>query len=278
MLSAVIDEIFYQDYDELMNEQQLISHIEELGLSNKEARVYVSCLVLGPSPVQRIADQAGIKRVTAYVILESLVGLGLVSQSVKGKKTFFIAEEPANLERLLEKRESELRDQRLNFQQILPELGRLKAIPKELPEVKFYDGADGVRGLFGSFFSSYKGDAKDIYAISNIDQLNSFFPDRGVGKANPERVKHKVLSHLIYTSERGAIYHDTDSQDNRVSRFIPLEKYPLTGDISVIGDYVIMISLTGAKPMGITVRNRDIARAVKTVFDMAWDVAKTYNK
>src|SRR6266699_2317106 len=108
------------NYDVAMNDQQLISHVEELGLSNKEARVYLASLALGPSPVQKIADDSGIKRVTTYVILESLVGLGLVSQTSKGKKTYFIAEDPINLERLLDKREQEIQDQKHNFSQILP--------------------------------------------------------------------------------------------------------------------------------------------------------------
>jgi sugar-specific transcriptional regulator TrmB len=115
-----------------MEDQTLISHIEELGLSNKEARIYVSLLTLGPSPVQRIADQSGIKRVTTYVILESLIGLGLVSQSVKGKKTYLIAEDPANLRRLLEKRERELNEQKHNFEQLLPELQGLKVASGEV--------------------------------------------------------------------------------------------------------------------------------------------------
>jgi sugar-specific transcriptional regulator TrmB len=51
-----------------MNEE-LIGQIEELGLSNKEARVYVANLMLGPAGVQQIADASGIKRVTTYVIL-----------------------------------------------------------------------------------------------------------------------------------------------------------------------------------------------------------------
>src|SRR6266851_2346010 len=122
-----------------MNDQTLVSHIEELGLSNKEARVYLACLSIGPSSVQRIADESGIKRVTTYVILESLVGLGLVSQSVKGKKTYFIAEDPINLERLISRREQELKEQKQNFNQILPELKTLKTQPKDAPSVKFYD-------------------------------------------------------------------------------------------------------------------------------------------
>src|SRR3954466_8633839 len=113
-----------------MNNEQLISHIEDLGLSNKEGRVYVACLSIGPSPVQRIADESGIKRVTTYVILESLVGLGLVSQSIKGKKTYFIAEDPINLERLIDRRAQELKEQKQNFDVILPELQGLKTQPK----------------------------------------------------------------------------------------------------------------------------------------------------
>lgn len=256
-----------------MNEQQLVSHIEELGLSNKEARVYVACLSIGPSAVQRIADQSGIKRVTTYVILESLIGLGLVSQIIKGKKTYFIAEEPSNLERLLEKREQELVEQKSNFIEVLPELNKLKTVPKEMPEVKFYEGADGVRSLFAGFFSNYKGSSHDIYAFSNVDQVHAFFPELSLNQGNPNRVKFNIRSHIIYTSARGPIYEKTDEASNRDSRFVPTDKYPVTGDISILGDYVIMVSLTGDRPIGITVRNTEMAQAMKAIFDMSWALA-----
>lgn len=237
----------------------------------------MACLKIGPSSVQRIAEQADIKRVTAYVILESLITIGLVTQGVKGKKHYFVAEDPSNLNNLLEKRELELSEQRANFKQVLPELVQLKVTPKELPEVKYYDGNEGVRALFSSFFSSYRGDSTHIYAISNADQLNSFFPERGLGQANPTRVKRRIQSHLLYTSSRGAIYKDTDEIDSRTSRYIPPDKYPLSGDVSIIGDYVIMISLIGDRPMGISIRNPEMAQAMKAIFDMAWDLAEQFN-
>ncbi|MDB5178972.1 MAG: transcriptional regulator TrmB [Patescibacteria group bacterium] len=260
-----------------MDDQKLISHIEELGLSNKEARVYVACLKLGPSPVQRIADQSGIKRVTTYVILESLVGLGLVSQNIKGKKTYFVAEEPSNLERLLEKREQELKEQKHSFDQILPQLLSLKTVPKEMPEVKFYDSVEGVRSLFANLFESYKGPSRDIYAFSNLDQVNAFNPERGMGNPNPDRVKHGVKSRILYTTIRGSILRDNDKEHDRESRFIPLDLYPMTGDISVFGDYVVMLSLDGNRSIGVTIRNGDLAHAMKVIFDMSWSLAEKFN-
>src|SRR6185369_9751717 len=102
-------------------------------------------LMLGPATVQKIADQSGIKRVTTYVILESLNNLGLVSQSTKGKKTYFVAEEPSQLRRLLQKKEQAIKEQQSHFDAILPELNQLKTLPTESPNVRFYDTAEGIR-------------------------------------------------------------------------------------------------------------------------------------
>ncbi len=262
-----------------MNEQQLISHIEELGLSNKEARVYVASLKTGPSAVQRIADQSGIKRVTTYVILESLVGLGLVSQSIKGKKTYFIAEDPSNLRRLLEKREHELADQKLNFDQVLPELLGLKSLPKESPNVKFYDSVDGIKGIMKTFLASHKKEASDgIYGITNVDQLYVFFPDFKQNAGNPSRIQENIPSKIIYTSAEGPFYKATDVERNRESRWVPEDKYPLNGDISIVGDHIIMLSLSGSQPLGITIESAELAKGLVGLFNLAWDGAAQYNK
>jgi predicted transcriptional regulator len=261
-----------------MNEEQLISHIEELGLSNKEARVYVACLKTGAASVQRIADQSGIKRVTTYVILESLVGLGLVSQAIKGKKTLFIAEDPTNLRRILEKREQELAEQKVNFEQALPGLLGLKLLPQETPNVKFYNSVDGIKGIMKTFLASHKQDAEGgIYGISNVDQLHVLFPEIKSSDGNPARLDLDLHSRIIYTAVEGPIYKATDKLRNRESRWVPGDKFPLTSDISIVGNHIIMLSLTGAQPIGITIESREIAQGLIGFFELAWQAAEQYN-
>jgi predicted transcriptional regulator len=261
-----------------MNEQQLISHIEDLGLSNKEARVYVASLKTGPAAVQRIADQADIKRVTTYVVLESLVGMGLVSQSVKGKKTYYIAESPSNLERLLDKRERELRDQKTSFSQILPELEGLKSTPKDSPNVKFYDGADGIRSALTAFMEQVKKtDAQLVYGYSNLDRTYSFFPELEHSQANNARMRAGLSSRFLYSSERGAFLKPGDAAAKRESRWVPKEWSPVESDFTIIGDTVMMLSLASANPMAITITSHQLAQGLRAMYDLAWTAAAAHN-
>jgi len=262
-----------------MNNQQLISHIEELGLSNKEARVYLACLSLGASVVQKIAEQAGIKRVTTYVILESLVGLGLVSQTTRGKKTYFMAEEPMNLERLVQKREEELREQRQNFAQILPALQAVKSMPSDTPNVRFYDSADGIKTIMNTFLQQAKRpEVKKVYGFSNLDLVLSYFPEFRSGMANPQRSRAGIHSQFLYTSEKGPIMHDTDRVRNRESRWLPPDKFPMIGDFTLVGDSILMLSLGAPNPVGITIASHELAEGLRVIFQVAWEAAEPFNK
>ncbi len=261
-----------------MNEQELISHIEEIGLSNKEAKVYVACLKTGPAAVQRIADQSGIKRVTTYVILESLVGLGLVSQSVKGKKTYFIAEEPSNLSRLLDKREEELKEQKTNFETVLPELLSLKTIPKESPNVRFYDSIDGIKTMMNEFLQrGSRADVEEVFGLSNVDELYKFFPDFRAAQGNPQRKRAGIKSRYLYTSTEGPFLKASDDVSNRQSRYMPQDVFPMSGDYTIVGDAVMILSLRGPNPIGISIESPEIAKGFLGIFELAWLAAESYN-
>ncbi len=260
-----------------MNEE-LLAQIEELGLSEKEARVYLANLMIGPTNEQKIADQAEIKRVTTYVILESLSNLGLVSKTNQGKKTYFTAEDPVSLHRLLEKKEQQIKEQKTAFESLLPELHSLKNLPSESPNVKFYEGAEAIRSVFSTFFSEHQKEIDKVYGMSNLDQLHEFFPETARELSNPQRVAHKIPSQFVYTSTRGQIYKNADANSMRISRWIPAEEYPFQGDMNVMGNYVVLLSFAAAKPIGIVINSKEIATGMRAIFELAWTAAEKYNK
>ncbi len=260
-----------------MNEE-LLSQIEDLGLSEKEARVYMANLMIGPATVQKIADQAEIKRVTTYVILESLSSLGLVAKSNQGKKTFFTAEDPISLRRLLDKKEQQVVEQKSAFESMLPDLEGLKNMTGETPHVKFYDTAEGLRSIVKTFLVEDPEADKVVYTIQNARNLFDFFPQTEANSANPDRVKAGVKSMCIYTHPDGPILKLTDKEKNRESRWVPEDKFPLIGEVAIFGPHIMILSYSGTKPVGIRIDSEALAQGLRAVFTLAWQGAETYNK
>jgi len=64
-----------------MNEEELVSHLQDFGLSKDEAEIYVGLLRAGPSKVSQISNFIQINRVKGYRILENLKKRALVSST-----------------------------------------------------------------------------------------------------------------------------------------------------------------------------------------------------
>ena len=108
--------------------------LQALGLSEKEAKVFLASLELGPDTVQNIAKKSGINRPTAYVQIESLKKKGLMSEVEKGKKVLNTAESPERLSSLLNALEKELDFKKIEIKRILPALQELSLGAGERPK------------------------------------------------------------------------------------------------------------------------------------------------
>ncbi len=99
--------------------------LQEIGLNEKDAKVYLASLELGQSVVQDIAKKAGVNRAMTYFVIEALMKMGLMSSFHKGKKQFFVATDPDRFSDILqqeklrvEKNESNLKKYFRNWNQL----------------------------------------------------------------------------------------------------------------------------------------------------------------
>jgi predicted transcriptional regulator len=261
-----------------MDVSDLISRIEDLGLSNKESKVYVACLGLGASSVQTISDRAGIKRVTAYVILEALMSLGLVTKFEKGKKTYFLAADPRRLDRLLIRKADELAEQQLSLKAILPQLDALRSVPQGLPEITLHDGVDAVSQVFDDFITTQKRKNEELLLYINADDLALALSERSVNKIYTERSKLGRRLRLLYSSERGRMFPPQDAGGMYEVRFMQSAQLPIAGEIALLSDTLLMISLVQNRPIAIMINSEQVASSVKTMFEMAWSFSRQFNE
>jgi sugar-specific transcriptional regulator TrmB len=96
--------------------------LEQIGLNQKEAKVYLTLLELGPTAIRNIADKANINRGTTYESLKKLQKIGLVSYFHQGKKQHFVSEDPSVLNNLLSRKKLELKEAEANLPKALSSL------------------------------------------------------------------------------------------------------------------------------------------------------------
>jgi HTH-type transcriptional regulator, sugar sensing transcriptional regulator len=102
-------------------------HLKSLGFTDKEARVYLTCLKNGPCTAMKIAEDTGIKRPTAYVMLKSLMEKELIALAKRGKKTLFAAAHPQALVRHVQREKEQLVRKEQAIAELLPLLMPLTA-------------------------------------------------------------------------------------------------------------------------------------------------------
>ena len=123
------------------------SELQKIGLSEKEARVYLATLELGPKSAQEISRHTGINRATCYTILESLIDLGFISQIEGDRGKIFSAEDPSNILNLLESQEKAIKKRKKEISTFVPDLMALYNKAGSKPRIRYLEGVNGIREI-----------------------------------------------------------------------------------------------------------------------------------
>ncbi len=247
----------------MINYQEL----KKIGLSDKEAKLYLTSLSRGPETAPILAKLANIVRPTAYVIIEALVKKGLMSSFAKEKKTYFIAESPEHLLSVIRLQKQEIEEKEREFSKLLPELAAMANIKGEKPKVRVFEGKEGLKAVIESIL---KSKTKIIYSIIPADNMFQLFPQEEHKSimANP-RVQKKIKAKIIYTSKKGRIYKAKDPQNLREAIYIDEKRFPFKCGIDIYDNHLAFYSYKGSI-MGIMIENEDMAETMKTIFEMLW--------
>ena len=239
--------------------------LEKLGLSEKEAKVYLAALELGPQPVQDIARKAAVNRATTYVMIEALTKRGLMTSFERGKKRLFNAEAPDRLLSLIRVRERELQEQEREFMQILPQLRAVLAASGERPRVRFFEGAEGLRAIREEILAT---DAQEMRIAIEFKNISSVLSPEENAEHDRRLAEKGIRGRLLYTGPH-AIETLRREYPHFEFRSVSSDRFPISGELTVFGNKIFVFTERG-KLIGVVIEGEELTKTLRAVFDLAW--------
>jgi len=247
----------------------LTKKLEEIGLNEKEAKVYIAVLELGEGSASEIAKKSAVNRATTYFTLENLMKIGLVSASNEEKKQKFVPEDPSQLENIITKQQQELELKKKGLKDVVEELNSINSASIKKPIVKYYLGKEGMLRMAESGFDDVKDEM--MWIAFSEDKLNQFLGDADNTKLRKKRISKNIDVSSLYNSESEAIPMDKNSTRAKIDSY----DYPCPGDIAVYANKIRLSSYDDQ--IGITIENKDIAKTLKSIFKLALEAAQNKN-
>lgn len=248
----------------------MLQELEDLGLSEKEGKVYLAALEIGRATADQLAKHANIVRPTTYVQIKSLMEMGLMSTYEEGKKTYFAPESPSALTRLLEKKKEALRTSESLLSIMLPDLTRQFEGAGERPVVRFFPGKEGVTALRELALNGKDKEHRGIYSYEGLSEIYSY--EERKEYTNRRLAKGISVRAIVSTLE------DEMVSGFEKTKLLPVPAHELPMDIEIrIWDKNVEIVLYKGDPFGILIESPEVATSFQSVFDLFWkNLAQKY--
>ncbi|MEA1926252.1 MAG: helix-turn-helix domain-containing protein [Patescibacteria group bacterium] len=246
--------------------------LKKVGLSDKEIKIYLAGLKQGPVLANFLARQTGISRQNTYDILNKLAKKGLTSTTGKKYNTRFIMEEPANIQRLLDKQKRKIEKVKKDLELAMPEIESFYKTEIFIPKIKFYEGKESMRNLF---LDSLKCKKKEILAIvptiETFKVLGMEFTRHYVRERVKENIRAKTIRLKSYEDYKDKFFHRHEKQLREI-RYAPAS-ISFASTLFIFDNKVIFIS-SKKENFGLMIESEEYRDVMTNLFNVLWKVSK----
>ena len=232
-----------------------IKILEKIGLTKNESAIYLGLLELGPATISKISEKTSIHRPLVYKALPSLGDKKLVTETKRGKSTFYMAEPPNRLEALFD-------DLKIDLFEMLPDLEDSYSNHVHRPKIRFLEGKDGTKRIFDDIVRSLKtGDVFYRYS-SNKDGMEK--KDKYVPRIYRKLRDSKKLERQVITNQQTA--KNRIPKLDRLIKVMPEDFGPFEHNVTevIYGDKVAFIDYNSETAM--VIESKKIAEFQKQIF------------
>jgi sugar-specific transcriptional regulator TrmB len=237
----------------------------QLGLKEKESKVYLAALELGQADVSELAKKAGLKRPTVYFIVEDLEKKGLIQLLTKQPVKKYAALNPAKLLALEKAKVGGL-------EQALPSLLGLSSQNQYKPAVRFFVGKTGIMQAYEE--SLQQPPNSEILAFGNAQAV-----EESIYKFKDWYIKRRVSSGIKMraitpATVGGLAVAKRDKQELRQTKILPPEQFTANVEINIYLNKIALISHFETESIAVIIESNILAQAFKQIFEILWLNAK----
>jgi sugar-specific transcriptional regulator TrmB len=256
-------------------DKTIINYLEELGLSEVEAKLYLTILETTPKSVQELARIMEINRTTVYLHIERLIKKELIIKIIKGGNKLITANKPDDiLKTLLNKKVESVSTMQKKLSNITDELTLKYSLHKDIEEaeVKYYKGKLGVRKIYEEALK-----ANILCSYVNQAIMHDALPDNM--QLFEEAVKNNKdikIFEIVEDSTNSRREIELQSKDLKYKkffyRFLPKDVKLSSADTLIYNNKVAIINVGNKQITGVVLHNIDYYKNTKAIFDSYWNM------
>ena len=239
---------------------------EEIGLDNRDKRVYETLLAHPQSSLRSIAAETGINRGSVYESIKSLAEQGLVGTIEVGKQRRYSASDPTAIIELLKERQQQAHEAEQVAAQYIQSLARNERETKDVSSfATYYEDHEGIAAILRDVIATCKDTPRHHYRVISTKRVRDFMY-HNFRNFTQRRIAAGISVDVIAVGKGGT------NDDLSERRWLEATRGEAPNCYTIIfGHKTAFISLDESNVLsGIVIDNAGVAQLQKELFDRLW--------
>ncbi len=249
----------------MATQKEISSTLQSIGLTDKEAAVYMTLLRKREGATTIEASQGSlVPRTTAYDICQSLVEKGVVSIEKRKNTKVFSVKSPHHLFAYMQRKENELAYTKQKLKHIIHDLDALKYPNLPSPGLRQFAGAEGIIAMWEEQMVQSGVENETLHLITNSNFLQNF-QSHLQELSKKFRDNNFSIKVLVQSEDEDPIFIKIRNFEVKSMQ----DKFVLAAGMDVMGDFVgywnEIDQLTGMH-----MENQQVAKLQASLFQRVW--------
>jgi len=267
-----------------MNTMELKNKLIRIGLTREEIAVILYVAENNETKVASISNKLKISRSSLYRLIDSLEQKGLIKKVLTTQGNNITLSNLENLKNQIEERKQEIEQQLNGFEELTNSILALKKLNKPSPEVRYFEGKEGIRQIIWDTLKSKNTIRCYTNAIRKEIVGAKWLTDYCLRFVN-NNLDEKVLGDQIYAENSYQPY------GGRQKYYLPVIEYfrrsderilnipflKIKGEIYIYNNIFSFYTWEGEKLIGAEIQSEFISLTQSSIFDVIWNMTKEDN-